>query len=151
MRDRSLHSARTIAFVASLLSSCQAQADTVAPLPASVPVVEVEMAEYRFEHRPTAPAGRLVFRARNGGREEHELTLVRLPDDFTASIDSVRSGATPPQGFAPTAILYARPPGATGTFAIDAAPGRYALLCFVKVDEATLHYDKGMTSELRVT
>ena len=92
-----------------------------------------------------------MFSARNTGLLEHELTVVRLPDDFTASIESVRDGTTPPQAFATTAVLFARPPGATGTFALDATPGRYALLCFVKDEDGKLHYNKGMSSELRVT
>lgn len=58
-------------------------------LPApSPPIVEVVMSDYRFEHKPVFPQGRVVIRAANAGRVDHELTMVALPEGFPPSRSS---------------------------------------------------------------
>ncbi|HWC27076.1 MAG TPA: hypothetical protein VG474_10885, partial [Solirubrobacteraceae bacterium] len=52
------------------------------PLPPSASTMRVDMEEYRFVFRAPAAPGRVVLRARNTGRQEHELVLLPLPEDF---------------------------------------------------------------------
>ena len=130
-----------------LLGAGCSSSERSAPPPA--PVVDVAMAEYRFEYAPPARAGRVVFRARNLGQLEHELVLVYLPEDFPPVREQLESSKRRPVsnlGRSPV-----RPPGATGTFAVDLAAGRYALVCFVKDADGNQHAVKGMAAEFRIS
>lgn len=116
-------------------------------LPPPAPDFEVVQREFRFDHQPVVAAGRVVFRVGNAGRLDHELTLVRLPEDFGPIADELASEER--RSVATTAYLLPRAPGATGTFAVDLAPGRYALICFIPDAGGVAHYEKGMSSEVR--
>lgn len=75
--------------------------------------------------------------------------MVILPEDFPSSIeDQLRSSTR--RALAPLGVLPKRGPGATGTFAVDLAPGRYGLICFVRDADGQPHALRGMGSELRV-
>lgn len=112
--------------------------------------VKVTMGEYAFEHAPSTAAGRVIFRAHNSGQLNHELVLVAFPPGFELSLASqLRSPDR--RVFQPLAFLPRRSPAGSGTFAVDLAPGRYGLACFiVEPGEKESHALKGMTSELTV-
>lgn len=138
------------ALAATLVGLATACANAPAkPLPPSVPVVNVVMREYLFEHEPMLGAGRAVFRVRNAGQADHALTLVRLPEGLTLSVEEMLQGGTR-RAFPTTARLLSRPPGSLGTFAVDLRPGRYALFCFLADDGGEQHVTKGMASEFEV-
>jgi len=107
------------------------------------------MTEYRFDHDRTAAPGRIVIRAHNAGAVPHELTVARLPDDFTGTVEGgVQSGTG--LVVSTTAILFRRSPGEDGVFALDLRPGRYAFICFLADQDGIQHQKKGMSSELAV-
>ena len=119
-------------------------------VPASPPVVEVVMTEYHFEMPATVPAGRVVFQVKNAGTLEHDLTMVSLPDDFPLTIDEQLRGEER-AGFQTRARVAPLPPGGGSTFAMDLAPGRYGIACFVVDADGEGHGRKGMSAEFRVT
>jgi hypothetical protein len=116
-----------------------------APLPPPAAFVDVAMKEYTFGYREPIPDGRVIFHVRNTGREEHEFVLVALPKD------APRFGRTAdtPQIVSTVFHVTARAPGEERRFAVDLAPGRYGMLCFVREGDVS-HVDKGMRSEFTV-
>jgi len=108
------------------------------------------MTEYAFSYRPPPHSGRLVLRATNSGRLDHEMVVVKVPDDLARTIDQqLHSDQRLPL---PTVVaLVNRHPGTTSSFALDLAPGRYAMLCLVREPgDPQEHALKGMNSEFRV-
>ncbi len=108
------------------------------------------MSEYRFEYQPAVPSGRVVFQVVNVGRVDHKLSLLPLAEDFPP-IDAQLHG---PERvvMSPFADVPLRPPGATGTFAVDLEPGRrYAFICFLRDPDGQPHALKGMNSEFRAS
>jgi len=111
-------------------------------------VVIVAMRDHRFEFDPVIPAGRVVFRMDNAGQAPHRLTLFPLPEDLPPIDVQLRGDQR--RLLKPFAGIYDRPPGDTGTFAVDLAPGqRYAMICSLRDEDGQPHYLKGMASEFR--
>lgn len=106
------------------------------------------MRDYRFEHAGSVPSGRVVFTVRNAGTVVHELVLVELPEDFPPIAQQLRSDER--RGVDTLAAVRARAPGTRDTFGSDLSPGRYAFICFIQGADGVPHWQKGMTSELRV-
>ena len=112
-------------------------------------MVAVTMAEYRFGMAGTVPRGRVVFRVTNRGGTAHDLTMVSIPDDFPLTIgEQLRSRDR--EAFRTRAHLAVRQPGKSGTFAMDLAPGRYGIVCFVMGPGGETHARMGMSAEFRV-
>lgn len=118
------------------------------PPPPRPPVVNVVMEEYSFTLDRPVPAGRVVFQVRNEGTTGHDLVLAPLAEDIPPIHEQLRGEER--RFVEPLAGIPSRPPGATGTFAVDLAPGRYALLCFEADPDGVVHARKGMARELRV-
>ena len=102
----------------------------------------VGMGDYRFSPASlTARAGKLVITARNTGRQEHELVLLRtdaapgaIPVSGGKASESDSVGEIPEQK-----------PGTSGTHTFKLQPGKYVFLC--NVDG---HYARGMRGSLVV-
>lgn len=106
------------------------------------------MAEYRFDYDRSIRRGRVVFRAYNAGRLNHELVLAILPPDVPPIAEQL-SGPT--RRFVNgLATLPVRRPGQQNLFAVDLEPGRYAMVCFVRDADQVPHARKGMSSEFTV-
>lgn len=120
-----------------------------APVPPPAPVVEVAMGEYRFDYDAAAiPAGRVVFRARNVGGEPHNLVMIPLAEDLPPIEVQLRGSER--RLVEPFAGFYDRPPGDTGSFAVDLVPGRrYAMICTLPAPDNEPHWRKGMVTEFR--
>lgn len=148
-RHRFLYRPLVLFIAMAVLISCSSSSvSSKAPLPPSAPVVEVTLTEYRFELEPSLPVGRVVFRFINRGSEAHWPSLFRLDDDFPSIQEEVLN--TVPRFLPHYAEVPPRPPGSTGTFAVDLVPGqRYALVCFMTTADGTGHANKGMTWEAR--
>lgn len=133
------------ALVAAALGACAPASGTLPPSP---PLVEVTLSEYDFAYDAPVPSGRVVFEVTNAGGTDHELALVPLPDDLPPLDEQLRSDKRQALGtLANSSVLE---PGASRRFAVDLAPGRYGMLCFVTDADGTPHALKGMTSEFRV-
>lgn len=131
-----------------LLAGCQTPKR--AALPPVPGVVEVDMADNRFDYDPAIGSGRVLFRVTNTGTVPHSLSLLPLTDDIPP-IDDQLHGTTR-RTILPLAAIKARPPGTSTTFAVDLTPGvRYAMVCFVDDADGVPHALKGMNSEFRTT
>lgn len=142
----------TLALVAALLAaSCGNRSDGDHRTRLAGPeVFDITMTEYRFAYGQAGKpvrSGRAVFKARNTGTTEHELIIVRLPDDAGGIEDVLRA---PKRRALEQFARLRRPPGATATVALDLTPGRYALVCFVKDADGRSHSAKGMISDVHV-
>jgi len=137
-----------MAAAAMLATACARGSRSEASLPPSPPVVRVAMADYRFEHSPVLPKGRVVIRAPNLGEVDHELVLAGLPEDFPPIDEQLRGDVR--RSVRTLATAARTPPGLTGTFAVDLPAGRYAFICFLPDPDGTQHFLKGMSSEFRV-
>lgn len=132
-----------------LLSSCVfsggARSETLPPGPH---VVSVAMDEYAFDFEAPEERGRVELRVRNVGDEAHELVLVQIPEDFPPMAEFLHDDK--PQALQTVAKLPERAPGEEGTLAVDLAPGRYGLVCFVEGPDGEKHARKGMHAEFRL-
>lgn len=152
IRSRALRGGLTALLVMLAGSSCagdppQGTARLTAPAPA--PVVEVRMADFRFEMKTQVPPGRVVFQMINTGRETHNLILIPLPEDLPPIEEQIRGAQR--RLVEPYAGIYDREPGDTGTFAVNLMPGqRYAIICTVVGEDGEPHSKKGMVTEFRV-
>lgn len=136
------------ASVLPLLTSCVLGDTPSSSLPPSPAEVTVTMTEYQFDYDRPVPAGRVVFRVHNAGKEPHELVLTALPEDFPPIDEQLRGDIRRP--IATIAYLLPEPPGGSGAFAVDLTPGRYAMICFVEDEDGMHHGVKGMNSEFKV-
>lgn len=130
--------------------------------------VAVTGTEYEFEGlAEPVDAGQAAFTFANEGGEEHELVLVRINDDVTASLQEI---AAMPEEEAFTMVevkgFAIASPGGSNTAFVDLEPGRYGALCFFPVGstpeavaaaeesgqeiEAPPHFAQGMVSEFTV-
>jgi hypothetical protein len=129
-----------------VITSCQSSA--LPPPPQGSPVVVVNMEDYRYEHEPSIPAGRVVFRFVNTGVYTHRPSLLPLDEDVPPIDEQLQSSER--RIVLPFAGVPDRQPGESGTFAVDLEPGRrYALICFFRDPDGVTHARKGMTSEFR--
>lgn len=119
-----------------------------APPPQGAPTVVVTMRDHSFAYPPNVPAGQVVFRALNEGQTVHRLTMVALTEDIPPIKEQLRG--TERRFLSPFAGIPDRPPGRSGTFAVDLVPGnRYAMICFVVDPDGESHAAKGMSAEFR--
>lgn len=127
--------------LALLVAGCQAGA--------RVPeTAQVTLAEYRIEPPAAVEAGRVVFAVTNTGELEHELLVVRLPEDLPPLDEQLRG--TNRRHVLPLAGLPPVPPGADATFAADLTAGRYGLVCFLTDADGQPHALEGMNAEFVV-
>lgn len=106
------------------------------------------MVEYAFRYQQPIPAGRVVFRFRNAGREDHHVRVFPLPDDVPSLAAQIRG--TERRILPVFAGLPPRKQGQVGTFALDLAAGqRYAIMCYAEAEEGKFHFSLGMNSEFR--
>lgn len=147
-RRRGRATAVGLAAWALVASGCVPRPQAEPPLPPPPAVVEVTLADYRFELAGEVPPGRVVFNAYNRGTVDHSLTLIVLPEDFPPLDEQLRGDTRRP--VTNLALLPRRPPGERGTFAVDLVPGRYGLVCFVPGPDGVAHGVRGMNAEFRV-
>ena len=118
------------------------------PLPPAPARVAITMHDYRFEIGGPVPTGRVIFEVTNRGTMTHSLSLIALPEDFPPIDEQLRGDVR--RGAPTVARVPARPPGTGSRFALDAAPGRYALVCFIADPDGVIHGAKGMNAEFRI-
>lgn len=118
------------------------------PLPAAPGTIRVAMREYAFDHKEEVPSGRVVVKARNGGKWPHDLVIIPLGGTAVALSELLKSPV--PLAVRPLYALPSRQPDEVAVFAVDLSPGRYGLVCFVEDGDGTQHYELGMFSEFDV-
>ena len=114
-------------------------------------VVSVDLKEWAFDaSSKTAPAGKVTFKAKNRGKEVHELVLFKsdlapadLPVDAEGAVDE--SGA----GLELIDEVENVKPGETKEFSVDLKPGKYVMACNV-VENGQRHFMNAMYAEFTV-
>jgi hypothetical protein len=105
--------------------------------------------DYDFEMSQPLTAGKHTIRVDNGGKQHHEIAIVRLaagrkPADFVA-------WGMKPVGPAPGTIhggLSGIPPGEHAFIEVDLPAGEYALICFLPdAKDGKPHFEHGMMKQ----
>jgi hypothetical protein len=138
-------------------------AATATPVADPAVDVEVDLFEYAFRLPDTMPAGDLVWKVSNVGREAHELILTKSPVPVTTEqvMELIMTGdalATPVAGGPSLNDLEAGEiagfgtlsPGLTGWTELTLDPGTYVALCFVPGADGTPHVAMGMVQVFTV-
>lgn len=117
--------------------------------------VAVTLAEWSVAPSPASvPAGTVTFRARNEGKEDHELVVVKgdRPDGLPVKDGTVDEDGLPPGAFVGEVEPFPSGETCPGTFPL--AAGSYVLFCNIveKEPDGTLesHYQQGMRSAFTV-
>ena len=122
------------------------------PATAPRPAATLSLFDYGFRSTPAIRATTHAVRVTNRGTQPHELVIARLDAgksaaDFARWADGMKG--PPPGRFGGGVSPIA--PGASNDLALDLAPGRYALLCFVPdAKDGKPHVAHGMVHEITV-
>ncbi len=122
--------------------------------PAALPKSDVVMTlkDYGFILSQPLVPGKQVIEVRNAGPQSHEIELVRLAPG--KSMQDLMAWIEKPEGPAAGVALGGVSPLAVGgvsSFAVDLAPARYALICFVPDGkDGKAHLAHGMLQEIEV-
>lgn len=90
----------------------------------------------------SVPAGAVTFTAKNTGKHEHEMVVLKTDeaaDALTVTNDKVSEDAS-------VGEVSETPAGKTGTLTVDLKPGKYVLVCNIKK-----HYERHMYAPFTVT
>lgn len=115
--------------------------------------IDVVLGDYSFGFNRKLTAGRHTVRVRNGGRQPHEMVIVKLPPgkkigEVAAWVDGMMQG--PPPGM-PMGGMSPLAPGHSSTFTIDMTPGTYGLICFLPdAKDGKPHTSHGMMQQIEV-
>jgi uncharacterized cupredoxin-like copper-binding protein len=113
---------------------------------ATVTAVNVELREWKITPSTThARAGTVTFVARNKGRLEHELVVIR--SNRPASGLPLEGGGANEAGS--RGEIDGVPPGKTAHLTLDLRPGRYVLIC--NRSDHRGHYVHGMFAAFTVS
>lgn len=141
--------AALVAVMAGVATSCAFFRAHGPPLPPQPQMVHVTMDEFNFLYSPPTSPGRVLFTVGNVGQDSHEMVIVSLPEDFPPLNEQLQSDTRRP--VETIAVLPERLPGGTGQIAVDLAPGRYGMICFVRDPSGKTHAAMGMSSEFRIS
>ena len=118
--------------------------------------VEITARDYTFAGIPsTLETGASYFELTNGGKEFHELVVVRKMATTTESFDQLL--ADPAQAFSKVDFLGVTfaAPGQTSGITADLTPGDYLAICFIPVEaegeNGSPHFLHGMKAEFTVS
>jgi hypothetical protein len=137
------------------------------PAPRGTEVIDIEGREYSFDLEEDEVNERVAFRFLNKGKEHHEITLLKGPDDVTldrAKEDLNDFDGDPenvPEGYQADHVAFADP-GTTinTTFSRPLPGGAYVLACYIPKGgfneqgesdpDAESHFELGMVAILGV-
>lgn len=125
---------------------------TAAPAGGGGATVNVLLSEFIVDPSPASvPAGQVTFVAKNEGKEEHELVIVKtdlapekLPTKDDGSVDEEGAGVTVVDE------IEEFEPGGTERLTVKLDPGKYVLLCNIVDEEGEAHYEEGMHAAFSV-
>ncbi len=119
----------------------------------AVPVVELEAMDFAFKVPATAPAGLVTIRLRNSGKSLHHAQLARMNPGQTLA--DFMQGLRKQIGSTNWREAEGGPTSAVGGQVLETqmilAPGTYAVWCWIRSADGSLHYMQGMYSKLEVT
>jgi hypothetical protein len=127
-------------------------------IPDDVTAIDLKMDDFSFEFdAEKAATGKIAFRAENVGDQDHEMVLLRVPDDFSIEdlLALARAPGPAPQGIEPIAFIDPIGPGERRNAVIvePLRAGKYMMVCFLPDQEnpqAPPHALQGMVAEFQV-
>ncbi len=113
--------------------------------------ISVDLKEWAFDASSTsAPAGKVTFRAKNKGKEVHELVLFKS-DLAPADLPVDEEGAVDEAGVGVELIDEVEnvKAGQTKEFAVDLQPGKYVMACNL-IENGQRHFKNAMYASFTV-
>lgn len=137
------------------------------PAPEGTTVIDIEGREYSYELDEDEVPRRVAFKFANTGKEPHEISLIKGPDDVTlerATEDLKDYDGDPtkvPEGYQVDHVAFAEPgQSINATFSRPLPAGAYVLACYIPKGgfdaegesdpDAPSHFDEGMAAILGV-
>lgn len=125
---------------------------TASPRPMPAADITVTMRDYGWDFSAPLKAGKQVVRVVNAPGQPHEIVIARLAPGKSAM--DVAMFAEKPEGPPPFEAMFGsvgQQTGEVSLFALDLAPGRYAILCFLPDGkDGKPHFLHGMHTEVTV-
>lgn len=125
---------------------------TATPRPMPTADITVTMRDYGWDFSVPLKAGKQTLRVVNAPGQPHEIVIARLAPGKTAM--DVAMFAEKPEGPPPFEAMFGsvgQQAGEVSLFALDLAPGRYAILCFLPDGkDGKPHFLHGMHTEVTV-
>jgi len=145
-------SAMILLSAGALARSAPARTSAGADLTDGAPVVTITARDYAFDAPDTIAAGLTTLRLVNRGPELHHVQLLRLEDGKTMGdlLAAFKAGGPPPRWMREMGGPNTPVPGAASEAALELAPGRYVITCFIPSGDGMPHLAKGMMRELIV-
>ncbi|MFV2055644.1 MAG: hypothetical protein ACC707_04210 [Thiohalomonadales bacterium] len=157
----SIFSTTFFAFVttfATTFITTSASADTIAlvttasPASTSITTVDVTTSEWRItSDKKMAKAGKITFRVKNLGHDEHELEIIRIDNKKHNMLPLGKHASVDEDWLKTVAIdeIEHLEPGNSKSFSVHLTAGNYALICNKVETEADgtieAHYHMGMS------
>lgn len=137
------------------------------PAPEGTTVIDVDGREYSYELERGEVPRRVAFKFRNRGKEPHEISLIKGPDDLTLERaredlrDFDGDPSNVPEGYEIDHVAFAEPGQSIDTtFSRPLPAGAYVLACYIPKGgfddegesdpDAPSHFDEGMGAILGV-
>jgi hypothetical protein len=114
--------------------------------------LNLSAAEFSYNLDMPVVAGLQTIHFHNGGQQQHEAQLAKLPEGVTVDQYLALNDATNAAAGSSAGGSAALPPGVDDYFDVAFTPGRYAFICFA-TDPATgkAHFELGQILEFRVS
>jgi len=132
--------------------------------PPPVASATIRLMDFTFTVDSQLKAGRHTIRVENGGREPHDLVMMKLAPGET--LDQVRSFLNPERARRPDEAGQPLPPlkslellaggiaviapGMHVFFQTDLTPGEYVLVCMTTAPDGRAHIEHGMIQQIRI-
>jgi len=130
---------------------------TAAPdAPEALPAADdtVQLVEYSFKTAHPISAGKRTILVENGGKQGHELVLLKLAPGKSAkdfAVWATTGGMKGPPPAMPMGGVGTLSQNGSATFTADLSPGDYAFMCFIPdAKDGKPHYVHGMAKRLTV-
>jgi uncharacterized cupredoxin-like copper-binding protein len=115
----------------------------------------VRLVEYAFKTSHPIAAGKRTILVENGGKQGHELVLLRLAPGKSAkdfAVWATTGGMKGPPPAMPIGGVGTLDQNGSATFTADLTPGEYAFMCFIPdAKDGKMHVQHGMVTQFKVS
>lgn len=110
----------------------------------------IKLVDYGFE-MPDLKAGEHTLQIVNGGKEYHQIDLVRIPEGKTMKDVIAAEAPGSPQVGEIIGGNGALSPGASNWWRVNLPAGKYVAMCYIPSPDGKPHYMEGMVKEFTVS
>jgi hypothetical protein len=115
----------------------------------------VQLVEYGFKTSHPIAAGKRTILVENGGKQGHELVLLKLAPGKSAkdfAVWATTGGMKGPPPAMPMGGVGTLDQKGSATFTTDLSPGEYAFMCFLPdAKDGKMHVEHGMVTQFKVS